>query len=183
MRAEAPVYPHPVPVALRLPCPRLLPQDTLVRDAAVQALRSLPRSQFPPYSPAARRACRHLQASAMRLASAGSKASYSATGDECSIVGDSPRGPGFRAPRRSSFIIKRAPRAGRARQARFLHLLFAGLIQADENLVVPIGTLVDLQHVLHGADKFRTALRRNAPTLFQPRLEFVFFRSGAPFRC
>ena len=42
------------------------------------------------------------------------------------------------------------------------HLLLAGLIQADQDLVVRILALIDFQHVLHGADKLGAALRRDA---------------------
>ena len=75
------------------------------------------------------------------------------------------------------FVIIRDCRSGaeRARQSRFLHLLFAGLVQAHQHLIVPELTLVDLKHVLHGADELGVALGRDAPALFQPRLEFVFF--------
>ena len=66
-------------------------------------------------------------------------------------------------------------RARRTRQSRFLHLLFAGFVQAHQDFIVFIGTVIDLQHVFHGTHKVRTAFRRDAPTLFQPRLEFVFF--------
>ena len=56
-----------------------------------------------------------------------------------------------------------------------LHLLFAGLIQTHQNLILLVFTVIDFQHVLHGADKLRAPLRREAPALFQPGLEFVFF--------
>ena len=35
--------------------------------------------------------------------------------------------------------------------------------------------MVDLQHVLHRTDELGVGLRRDAPLLLQPRLEFVFF--------
>ena len=75
------------------------------------------------------------------------------------------------------FIIIRARRsgAGWTAQPGLLHLLFAGLVQAHQDLVVPVLAMVDLQHILHGAHEFGTALGRDAPALFQPGLEFVFF--------
>ena len=45
-----------------------------------------------------------------------------------------------------------------------------------QDLIVLVFTMIDLQHVLHGAHEFGIALRREAPALLQPRLEFVFFR-------
>ena len=75
------------------------------------------------------------------------------------------------------FIIVKTCRSGTGRTAQpgLLHLLFAGLVQAHQNLIVPVLALIDFQHVLHGAHEFGTALRRDAPALFQPGLEFVFF--------
>ena len=64
------------------------------------------------------------------------------------------------------------PRPGRTRQPGLLHLLFAGLVQADQNFVVPILALIDFQHVFHGAHELGAALGRDAPALLQPRLEF-----------
>ena len=74
------------------------------------------------------------------------------------------------------FVIVGARRSkpGRTLQPGLFHLLFAGLVQADQNFVVPILALIDFQHVFHRADKLRTASRRDAPALFQPGLEFVF---------
>ena len=74
------------------------------------------------------------------------------------------------------FIIvgARRPRPGRTRPARLFHLLLAGLVQTDQNFVVPILALIDFQHVFHRTDELGVALRRDAPALFQPRLEFVF---------
>ena len=57
-----------------------------------------------------------------------------------------------------------------------LHQLLAGLVQAHQDLIVLVFTMIDLQHVLHGAHEFGAALGREAPALLQPRLEFVFFR-------
>ena len=56
------------------------------------------------------------------------------------------------------------------------HLLLAGLVQAHQYLVVLELTVIHLQHVLHGTDELGIGLGRDAPTLLQPRLEFVFFR-------
>ena len=68
----------------------------------------------------------------------------------------------------------RRPKPGRPRPARLFHLLLAGLVQTDKNFVVPIPALIDFQHVFHRTDELGAALRRDAPALFQPRLEFVF---------
>ena len=51
----------------------------------------------------------------------------------------------------------------------------AGGTFCAKHLVVLELTVVNLQHVLHGADELSIALRRDAPALLQPRLELVFF--------
>ena len=76
-----------------------------------------------------------------------------------------------------AFVIVRHGSPGLRREGLegLLHQLFAGLVQGHQHLVVPELTVVDLQHVLHGADELGVARWRDAPALFQPRLEFVFF--------
>ena len=59
----------------------------------------------------------------------------------------------------------------------------AGLVQAHQYLGFPKFPMVDIQHVLHGADEFSTGTGRDVPALLQPRLEPVFSASGAPYRC
>src|SRR5205807_9766824 len=38
-----------------------------------------------------------------------------------------------------------------------------------------VGSVVNLQDIFHRTDEFGIGLRRDAPLLLQPRLEFVFF--------
>ena len=66
------------------------------------------------------------------------------------------------------------PRPGCTRLACLLEVLVTRLIQTHQDFLLPIGALVDFQHVFHRTHKARTALRRQAPALFQPRLEHVF---------
>ena len=61
------------------------------------------------------------------------------------------------------------------RVPRLPHQLLAGLVQAHQHLVVLKLTVIDLQHVLHGADELGAGLGRDAPAFFQPGLELVFF--------
>ena len=76
------------------------------------------------------------------------------------------------------FVVVGRHRAGRCgtRHSRLLDLLFARLIHAHQNFVLIIRPLVDFQHVFHRAHKLRALTGRDAPTLLQPRLEFVFFK-------
>ena len=64
------------------------------------------------------------------------------------------------------------------RHSRLLDLLFARLIHAHQNLIPIVRPLVDLQYVFHRAHKLRALTGRDAPTLLQPRLQFVFFLSA-----
>src|SRR5262249_31729683 len=52
--------------------------------------------------------------------------------------------------------------------------LLAGLVQADQRPLLVVGPVVGLQHVFHRTDELGVGLRRDAPLLPQPRLEFVF---------
>ena len=61
--------------------------------------------------------------------------------------------------------------------------LFAGLVQAHQHFLVFIAAVIDRQHVFHslprtgygGAHKFGATLRRQAPALFPPGFQLVFF--------
>ena len=77
------------------------------------------------------------------------------------------------------FVVVDRHRAGRCgtRHSRLLDQLFARLIHAHQNLIPIIRPLVDLQHVFHRAHKVRALTGRDAPTLLQPRFEFVFFNT------
>ena len=70
------------------------------------------------------------------------------------------------------FVVVGRHRAGRCGtgHSRLLDLLFARLIHAHQNFVLIIRPLVDFQR----AHKLRALTGRDAPTLLQPRLEFVF---------
>ena len=74
------------------------------------------------------------------------------------------------------FIIvdTRGSRPDRTPLPCLLHLLFAGLVQADQNFVVPVLVMVDFQHVFHRAHELPTPYRRDAPALLQPGLELGF---------
>ena len=48
------------------------------------------------------------------------------------------------------------------------------VIHAHQNLIPIVRPLVDLQYVFHRAHKLRALTGRDAPTLLQPRLQFVF---------
>ena len=63
----------------------------------------------------------------------------------------------------------------RSRRAGLLHQLPAGLVQTHQHLILSVRAVINFQHVLHGAHEVSAALGRQAPALFQPRLEFVFF--------
>ena len=56
-----------------------------------------------------------------------------------------------------------------------LEPLLADLIHADLRKARVVGTGVDTQHILHLVDKQSVLLGGNAPLLFEPGLQFVFF--------
>lgn len=55
--------------------------------------------------------------------------------------------------------------------------LFGHLIHANHGSLGIIGKLVDFQNVFHLADKSRIGVWWNTPLFFQPRFEFVFFKT------
>lgn len=105
--------------------------------------------------------------------------------DAASLVGDfdvAPAAQRFRhdeqVGRPVAFLFAVHPlgmsRRHRDRLPDFAQQLLAGFIQADLRSLGIIGALVDIQHVFQMPDKLRVLLGRNAPTLLQPRLEFIF---------
>ena len=71
-----------------------------------------------------------------------------------------------------------AGRVSRERRQRRTHLaraLLGALIHADHRTGRVIGTGVHVKDVLHRTHEGRVLLRRYAPHLLTPRLEFVFF--------
>ncbi len=63
---------------------------------------------------------------------------------------------------------------------RFADQLLARLVQADQRPPLVVGSVVDLQDILHRTNELGVRLRRDAPLLFQPRLDLVF--EDAPHR-
>src|ERR1019366_3499175 len=59
---------------------------------------------------------------------------------------------------------------------RVLEQLLAGLVETDLRPHGVIGSVVDLQDVLHGLHERSVFLGRNAEALYKPRLRLVFFR-------
>ena len=55
-----------------------------------------------------------------------------------------------------------------------MQLLADKLVEADQRPVLVVGSVVDLQHVLHGRYELRRLLSRDAPLLLLPRFDFVF---------
>jgi len=53
--------------------------------------------------------------------------------------------------------------------------LFRALVHTDDRPQGIIRATIDLQNVLHAADKLGIVFRRDTPTLLQMRLELVFF--------
>ena len=56
--------------------------------------------------------------------------------------------------------------------------LFRGLVHADHWVCFIVGPFVDIQHPLHVCDKLAVAFRRYHPSLYFPRLKFVFFKTS-----
>ena len=88
------------------------------------------------------------------------------------------KGAHFAHPVAPVFVIvcHGCPRPRQAGLPSLLHQLLAGLVQAHQHFMLLELTMIDLQHVLHGAYKVGAAFWRNAPAFFQPRLQLVFFR-------
>ena len=74
-------------------------------------------------------------------------------------------------------VCRYCPRCRWTRRSRLFDLLFARLIHTHQSLIPIIRALVDFQHVFHRTHKLCALRRRYAPTLLQPRLEFVFFNT------
>jgi len=72
-------------------------------------------------------------------------------------------------------IIKARRLSGSLREglARLANQLLAGFIEVDLRALRIVRLGIEFQHVFHARDKFSRDLR-NAPLLFQVRLEFVF---------
>src|SRR5262249_33505346 len=68
----------------------------------------------------------------------------------------------------------RLPRRRRDRLHHLADQLLAGLVQGDQRPLLVVGSVVDLQHVLHRTDELGVGLGRDAPLLPQPRLDLVF---------
>src|SRR5262249_57398906 len=61
--------------------------------------------------------------------------------------------------------------------------LLAGLVDTDDGAVGVVGSLVDLQDVLHPPDELGVGVGRDAPHLDQPRLQFVFLSVRRTVSC
>ena len=72
-----------------------------------------------------------------------------------------------------------SPGPGRSRLASLLHLLFAGLVQAYQDFLVPILAMVDFKHVFHGAYELRAPLGWDDQHSFSQGLSSFFSASGA----
>src|SRR5262245_49012702 len=70
--------------------------------------------------------------------------------------------------------VLRLRRLHRFGWAALVEELLGSFVQADQRSLRIEGTLVDIQHVFHGAHKRGVGFGRNAPALLQPGLEFVF---------
>jgi hypothetical protein len=66
-------------------------------------------------------------------------------------------------------------RLGRARFSHLRENLFGGFIQANLRTLRVIGAMIDLQDILHRADKGGILIWWDAPHLLEPRLQRVFF--------
>src|SRR4030042_1278995 len=67
--------------------------------------------------------------------------------------------------------------------AGFCNQLLAGFVHAQHRILRIVGFPIQLQHVLHPADKFRVGFWRNAPRLLQPGLQTVFFSTCRTLSC
>ncbi len=56
--------------------------------------------------------------------------------------------------------------------------LFRGLVHADHRIPLIVGPFINVQHPLHVRDEPAVAFRRYCPTLYFPRLKFVFFKTS-----
>src|SRR4051812_1255507 len=65
------------------------------------------------------------------------------------------------------------PARGRQRHARLGDQLFTRLVEPDHGPLLVVFFSVQVQHVFHAGDELRAHLR-DAPLLFEPRLELVF---------
>ena len=68
-------------------------------------------------------------------------------------------------------------RRRRKGRSRLLDLLFACLIHTYQHFILIKWPLVDFQHIFHRTHKVGALFGGDAPTLLQPRLEFVFFNT------
>ena len=73
-------------------------------------------------------------------------------------------------------IFGHITRSWRQRHTSLLGQLFATFIKADKRSFWIVGTMIDRQRIFHGTDEVGTLRLWNTPLLFQPRLEFVFFK-------
>ncbi len=60
-------------------------------------------------------------------------------------------------------------------QARFFDLLFATFIKTHHRTSGIIGAMIDFQHIFHRTHKLSILFGWNAPFIFQPGFEFIFF--------
>ncbi len=80
-------------------------------------------------------------------------------------------------------ITHRHPRLRWQWRSNFTDQLLAGLIHADHWTLRILRPVIHLKHVFHRRHKPTIRLRRDAPHLFQPGLELVFFRTRRTVSC